>query len=38
MNTLDTINVSAASLPATYQAAQNALAECASIDECHTLG
>ncbi|KAB2671120.1 hypothetical protein F9K77_14295 [Ochrobactrum sp. LMG 5442] len=34
MNALDTINVSAASLPQTYENAKNALAQCASIDEC----
>jgi len=34
MNALDTINVSAASLPQRYENAKNALAECASIDEC----
>lgn len=34
MNELSTIAVSTASLPATYQKAQTALAECASLDEC----
>lgn len=34
MNQLATINVASAALPATYEAAKNALAECASIDEC----
>lgn len=34
MHQLETINVSSASLPKTYEAARNALAECASLDEC----
>lgn len=34
MNQLETINVSAASLPRTYTAAKTALAECAALDEC----
>ena len=34
MNQLATIDVAGAALPATYEAAKNALAECASIDEC----
>ncbi len=34
MNALNTINVSAASLPQTYENAKSALAQCASIDEC----
>lgn len=34
MNELSTINVSTANLPATYERAKTALAECASLDEC----